>query len=102
MSNGSRLAFVLGLVDGLLDRRVEEALDGRVEAVERHQDADVLEGDRFRRRLEGVEDRPLATGQVQPGRPGLADRLEDLLDQLELVGGERVVLDEVVAVLEVS
>ena len=52
------------------------------------------------RRLEGVEDRPLATGEVQPRRPGLADRLEDLLDQLELVGGERVVLDEIVAVLE--
>ena len=33
--------------------------------------------------------------------PGLADRLEDLLDELELVRGERVVLDEIVAVLEV-
>ena len=53
------------------------------------------------RRLEGVEHRPLATGQVHARGPGLADRLEDFLDQLELVGGERVVLDEIVAVLEV-
>ena len=70
----------LRLVDGLLDRRVEEALDGRVEVVQRHQDADLVDGNGLRRRLEGVEHRPLATSQVHAGGPGLADRLEDLLD----------------------
>ena len=58
--------------------------------------------DGLRRRLEGVEHRPLATGQVQARGPGLADRLEDFLDQLELVRGERVVLDEILAVLELA
>ena len=56
----------------------------------------------FRRRLEGVEHRPLATGQVHTRGPGLADRLEDFLDQLELVRGERIVLDEILAVLELA
>ena len=92
----------LGLVDGLLDRRIEEALDGRVEVVQRHQDADFVDRDGLRRRLEGVEHRPLATGQVHTRGPGLADRLEDFLDQLELVRGEGVVLDEILAVLELA
>lgn len=35
-----------------------------------------------------------------PRGPGLADRLEDSLDRLELIRGEGVVLDEILAVLE--
>jgi len=34
--------------------------------------------------------------------PGLANRLEDFLDQLELIWGEGVVLDEIFAVLELA
>ena len=37
--------------------------------------------------------------QVQARGPGLADRLEDFLDQLELIGGKGVVLDEISASL---
>ena len=37
---------------------------------------------------------------MQTRRPGLADRLKDFLDQLELVRGERVVLDEILGILE--
>ena len=102
MSNGFQAGVRLGLVDGLLDRRIEETLDGRVEVVERDQDADFVDGDGLRRRLEGVEHGPLATGQVHTRGPGLADRLEDFLEQLELVRGERVVLDEILAVLELA
>ena len=100
MSNGSRLAlsFAWSMVFlTAVSRKL--SMDG-IEPVERHQDADLLQGHRLARRLEGVEHRPLATGQVQARGPGLADRLEDLLDQLELVRGEGVVLDEVVGVLE--
>ena len=32
--------------------------------------------------------------------PGFADRLEDFLNQLELIGGKGVVLDEIFAILE--
>ena len=37
---------------------------------------------------------------MQPGCPSLADRLEDFLEQLELVRSEWVILDEVVGILE--
>ena len=37
---------------------------------------------------------------MQARRPGFADRLENLLDQLELVGREGVIANEVVGVLE--
>ena len=90
----------LGLVDGLLDRRIEEALDGGVEVVQRDQNADFVDRNGLCCRLEGVEHRPFATGQVHTRGPGFADRLEDFLDQLELVGSEGIVLDEIVAVLE--
>ncbi|VTR96129.1 unnamed protein product [Gemmata massiliana] len=87
------------LIDGLLHRRVEEALDGRVEPEERHQHLDAV-GYGLCRRLEGAEHRPLAASEVHARGPGLADRLEHLLDQLELVRRERVVATEVVGVLE--
>ena len=102
MSNGSRLGFVSAWSMVFLTDRIEEALDGRVEVVQRDQDADFVDRNGLRRRLEGVEHRPFATGQVHTRGPGLADRLEDFLDQLELVRGERVVLDEILAVLELA
>ena len=71
MSNGSRLGFVFGLVDGLLDRRVQEALDGRVEVVQRDQDADFVDGHGLRRRLEGVEHGPFARARCMPVAPAL-------------------------------
>src|SRR5262249_24631195 len=53
----------LGLINGLLDCRIEEALDRGVEVVQRDQNADFLEGDGLRRRLECVKHRSLPTGK---------------------------------------
>ena len=75
------------------------SMDG-IEAVERDQNADLLPGHRLAGVLEGVEQRAFALGEVQAGGPGLADGLEDLLQELELVRGERVGLGEVVGVLD--
>src|SRR5262245_49146021 len=61
-----------------------------------------MDRDRLCRRLEGVEHRPLTTGQVHTRGTGLADCLEDFLNQLELVGSKWVVLDEILAVLELA
>ena len=72
---------VARLVDGALDRGVEEALDRRIEAIERHQRADLFVLRLLGRALEGVEGGAFALGEMQAGGAGLADGLEDLLDQ---------------------
>ena len=63
MSNGFQAGVVLGLIDRPLDRRVQEALDGRVEPIQRNENTDFLLGDLLCRRLEGIEDRT-----ARPGR----------------------------------
>ena len=95
-------AGIIGsLSDSLLDCCVEEAVDGRIEVVQRHQYVHVAVGDNLPGSLESIQDGPLATGQVQASGPNLANRLEDFLEQFELVRNKRVILDEVVGVREV-
>ena len=93
MASSLSLPAAWSMVD--LTTPVEEALDGRVETVQRHQHADLFSGQLDGRGLERVEHGALATGQVQAGGAVTADGLEHLLHQLELVGGEGVVADEV-------
>ena len=81
---------VAGLADGAFDRGVEKALHRRVEAVERHQGADLFSTDLFRRALECVERRAFAPREMHAGGAGLADRLKDFLHQSELIGSEGV------------
>ena len=50
--------------------------------------------------LEGVQQRTLPLGQVEPGGSRLADRLENLLEKLELVGCEGVIPYEIIRVPE--
>ncbi|MCY1286006.1 hypothetical protein D9M69_383460 [compost metagenome] len=83
-----------GLVDSALDGSVEEAFHRTVEAVQGHQSANVFVGNRQRRHLEGIEHRALTVGQMRASGTDLADFLEDLLHQLEVVRRKGVVVDE--------
>jgi len=67
--------------------------------VERDEHAHVFERDVFGRRLESVEQRAFAARQMHSGGPGPADRLEDFLNELELVGCEGIVPGEIGRVL---
>ena len=78
---------------------IQKTLDRGIEPIERHEDADILQGDLLARGLKGVEDRALATRQVQARGPCSADGLKDLLHQLELIRGKGIVLHEVLSIL---
>ena len=101
MSKGFQAGVVFGLIDGPLDRRIEEALDGRVEPIQRHQDADFLLGNLLCRRLEGIEDGPLATGRCRPVAPALRIDSKILWTSWNWYGANGIILHEVIGVLEV-
>ena len=89
------------MVDGALDGCIEEAFDGAVEAVHGNQRAERFLRNGHGCHLEGIEHGTLAVGQVRPGGTDLADFLEDLLHQLEVVRRKGVVADEAFRTIEV-
>ena len=50
--------------------------------------------------LEGVQQGALPLGQMKSGGSRLADRLENLLEQLELVGREGIIPHEIIRIPE--
>jgi len=85
--------LLFGIVDGVAHRAVEEAFNGGVEVVQRHQPVDVLVEDALDRGLEGVQQRAFPLGQMTAGGAVTADGLEYLGQQGELVGGEGIIVD---------
>ena len=89
-----------GLVDGALDGGLQERFDGRIEVVQRDEcvgtPMPVDEGSG----LERIEHGALALGKVHARSAYLADGLEHLLQQLELIRRKGVVGGEVFGALD--
>ena len=89
---------VARLVDGELDRGVEKPLHCWIKEMKRGQRTDLVLTELLGRALKRVEGGAFTPREMQTGGAGLADRLEHLLHQRELVGGEGVASREVVGI----
>ena len=87
------------MINGFFDGRIKKAFDGWIKVIQWNKNANFIDGDGFCCGLEGIEHGTLAASQVHSGGTRFTNGFKDALNELELVGSERIIFNEVIAVL---
>ena len=96
---GFQRRIVGGLINRELGAGIDETFDGGIKVIEGHERIKPPVGIALCRRLKGIEQGTFALGKVLAGSADLADGFENLLEQGELVGRERVCRHELRRIL---